>query len=281
MKELNIMKFKTTDDKDLFEYHAEYIPFLSYRCLDETGIVRNAFTLRRTAEDRDVKLFWHPGEDADEVAAFSAVLMTQLGTEAANRVSAQQKHTANVYAVTEEDIGKSLPVSHIENTDALVTNLPGVCLTISVADCIPLLFVDPVHRAIGIAHSGRKGTMQRIGEKTVQTMQKLYDSDPAEILAAIGPGICADCYEVGDEIWDEFEKEWGSVRTRAVFEKKNGKYRLDLWEANRIVLREAKLLSEHITVTNLCNRCNSSHFYSFRADGRIINQIAACLMLRK
>lgn len=267
------------DEQDLFELHSETIPYLSSRRLDALGIVKNAFTLRNTADGRPVKLFWRPGEEPAEVAAFSEQLMRQLGTTGAYRVSAQQKHTANVHVVTEEDLGKCFPLSHIENTDAMVTNLPKVCLVISVADCIPLLLVDPENRAIGIAHSGRKGTLQKIGVNTVRTMRETYGSDPSKMIAVIGPGICQSCYEVGPEVWAETVEAWGEEKSRAVFEKKDGRYYLDLWASNRMVLTEAGLLPENIVVTNLCNRCNSGVFYSFRADGRIINQIAACLML--
>ena len=273
------MAFRYTDERELFAFHEDEIPYLSFRCLDETGFVRNAFTLRRSAAGVPVKLFWHPGEAEDEVRRFSAQLARQLGTDPDKRVSVQQKHTANVHVAGPADFGRCLPVSPVENTDALVTDQPGVMLCISVADCIPLMLADPVKKVIGLAHSGRKGTMQKIGRNTVRCMQERFGSDPKDILAAVGPGICASCYEVGDEIREEMEREWGKEKTEVLMKRRNGRDHLDLWKANKMVLLEAGLAEKNITVTNLCNRCNHAFFYSFRADGKIINQIAACLML--
>ncbi len=276
---MNRNDYTWKDDRELFAFHAEGIPYLSYRCLDELGFVRNAFTQRFSADGAPVKLFWHAGEDPASVAAWNEQLAKQLGTTRARRVSAQQKHTANVHIVREADLGSSLTESHLKNTDAMVSNVPDSLLCVSVADCIPLLFADPVKKAIGVAHSGRKGTMNRIGAAVVKTMQEAYGSEPENIVATVGPGICRDCYEVGPEIFEEFEKSWTAGNNERIFSKKGEKYLLDLWTANRIVLEEAGLLPEHIVVTNLCNRCNSERFYSFRADGRIINQISASLRL--
>lgn len=276
---MNRNDYQWKDDRELFCFHPAAIPYLSYRCLDDLGFVRNAFTQRYSESGEAVKLFWHEGEDPEIVAEFNAQLAKQLGTDPRRRVAAQQKHTANVHVVREADLGSSLVQSHLENTDALVSNIPDSLLCVSVADCIPLMFADPVKKAIGIAHSGRKGTMSRIGAAVVRTMQKEYGSAPQDIIATVGPGICRDCYEVGPEILEEFLQEWGPEKTGRIFSEKGEKYDLDLWEANRIVLEEAGLLPGHIVVTNLCNRCNSDKFYSFRADGRIINQISASLLL--
>ena len=273
--------FHFRNGDDLFLFHDKEIPYLSFRCLDQTGIVKSAFTLRQKKSGQSVCLFWHEEVDENRVRQDNAILAEELGGRLSGRVSAAQKHTANVHVVTEKDLGSCLPVSPIEETDALVTDLPGTWLCVSVADCIPLLFVDPVKKVIAAAHSGRKGTQKGIGRETVRVMKEAFGCSPEDIIATIGPGICAGCYEVGPEIYDEFAAEWPKEKRDAVFCRTGEKDHLDLWEANRIVLREAGLKEENITVTNLCNRCNSEWFYSYRADGKILNQIAACLFLRE
>lgn len=267
------------NNRELFNYHREKLPYLSYKCFDELGFVQNAITLRSDINGDPVKLFYHPGEDISEITTQNAQLMTQLGTDLSHRVSAVQKHTANVHTVRTEDLGSSIESSHITFVDALITDIPGSCLAISVADCIPLCFADPKQRAVGAAHSGRVGTLKRIGANTVSQMVSEYGSSPSDIIASIGPGICQDCYEVGDEIWDEFVKEFGIKLADKLLYRQGLKYHLNLLETNRIILLDSGLKDENIIVSNICNRCNLDKFYSFRGDGKIINQICVCMKL--
>lgn len=273
------IRFIKKDERALFNFHDESIPFISYKCMDDLGFVKNAITLRNDSSGTPVHLYRRPGEDLSEITRRNEQLMSQLGTDLSHRVSAFQKHTANVHVVKEDDLGSNLDRSHITFTDGLITDIQNACLIITVADCIPLCFADPVNKVIGLAHSGRVGTLKRIGAETVRKMHETFGSDPADIIATIGPGICQDCYEVGPEIYEEFKEQWGTAAADKLLKQRVEKYLLDLWTANQMVLLEAGLKSENITTTNICNRCNLEYFYSFRGDGRIINQICVCMKL--
>ena len=137
-------------------------------------------------------------------------------------------------------------------------------------------------KAIGLSHSGWRGTVGKIGKKTVEKMQEHFGSDPADILAAIGPSVCVDCYEVSADVAGRFREvfdreEWDKL----FYEKPDGKYQLNLWKANEIILREAGILPEHTAVTNLCTRCNSRILYSHRAQGDRRGNLCAFLALKK
>ena len=128
--------------------------------------------------------------------------------------------------------------------------------------------MDPVHRAIGLAHSGWKGTVGKIGQVTVRKMAEEFGSDPGDLLAAVGPSICQECYEVSGDVIEQFqasyrEKYWESI----FYKKENGKYQLNLWRANEIVFLEFGILPEHISITDVCTCCNPEILYSHRASG--------------
>lgn len=271
--------FITKDNNELFNFHDEEIPYISYKCLDDLSFVKNSFTLRMTSSNKPVYMFPENAPSLDDAKECCNTLASELGTDIAHRVAPFQKHTANVHVVTEADLGHPIDNRHIKNTDGLITNIKGAHICISVADCIPLCFVDPTKKAIGIAHSGRKGTQLKIGKIVVEKMTETFGSDPKDIIATIGPGICQSCYEVGPEILCEFENDWGREASAPLFKKHGSKYLLDLWLANRMVLKDAGLRDENIITTNICNRCNNDKFYTFRGDGRIINQICASLLL--
>lgn len=88
----------------------------------------------------------------------------------------------------------------------MITNVPGICLVTSYADCVPLYFVDPVKKAIGLSHSGWRGTVGKIGKNTVQLMQENFGSKPEDLLAAVGPSVCMDCYEVSEDVIEQFKE---------------------------------------------------------------------------
>jgi YfiH family protein len=162
--------------------------------------------------------------------------------------------------------------------DGLITNVPGIVLVTFYADCVPLYFVDPVKRAIGLSHSGWRGTVGRMGAVTVQRMHETFGSHPADIHAAIGPSICQDCYEVSEDVIEEFKKAFREEQFPSLFYKKeNGKFQLNLWEANRQILLEAGIPSGQISLPNLCTCCNPRLLFSHRASKGKRGNLAAFL----
>lgn len=210
-------------------------------------------------------------------------------------VCAQQTHTANVRVVTEADAGKGVVRDRdYTDVDGLITDIPGLVLYTSHADCVPLYFYDPVRRVIALSHSGWKGTVSRIGAVTIGRMSKIYGCRPEDIYAAIGPSICVDCYEVSEDVAEKFvlcfdadpEKEPAGETSGAeviprIMKKgrRPGKYQLDLWQANARILMEAGITPEHLTVTNLCTCENSTELFSHRATAGKRGNQGAFLML--
>ena len=171
--------------------------------------------------------------------------------------------------------------------------MPGLTLVTFFADCVPLYFVDPVHRAIGLSHSGWKGTVHRMGQKTIEAMGEAFGTKPEDLCVCIGPSICRDCYEVSEDVADAFKEEFGAEISQddstscyswngksILMNKGNGKYQLDLWGANRRVLLDAGILPEHLAVTNVCTKCNPDLLYSHRVMGDKRGNLAAFLSLK-
>lgn len=198
-------------------------------------------------------------------------------------VCAQQTHTANVRIVTEADAGKGVTRDRdYTDVDGLITDVPGLVLYTSHADCVPIYFYDPVRRVIALAHSGWKGTVARIGQVTIRKMTDIYGCRPEDIYAAIGPSICADCYEVSEDVADAIRTCFNSHTIPRILAKgkRPGKYQLDLWRACERILLESGIRQDHLTVTNLCTCENSESLFSHRAtNGKRGNQGAFLMMV--
>ena len=207
-----------------------------------------------------------------------------FGTTSDAFVCSDQTHTTNIRRVEKEDAGKGVTKEKdYRDVDGLITNVPGLILGTFYADCVPLLFVDPVHHAIGCSHSGWRGTVGEMGKKTVEAMREAYGSRPEDIFAAIGPSICQDCYEVSEDVILEFQKAFEEKYWEKLFyKKKNGKYQLNLWEANHIIFLEAGIKEDHISVPGICTCCNPEFLFSHRAShGRRGNLAAFLGILRE
>lgn len=260
--------------------------YLTYPLFEQTEMVTHAFSTRLGGVSKGVcstmNLSFSRGDKEEDVRENFRRMADVLGVKEKDFVFSKQTHTANVRVVTEKDRGKGLvkPLDY-DDVDGLVTNISGICLSTFYADCVPLFFVDPVKKAIGLSHSGWRGTVEKIGKKTVEKMQEKYGSNPKDILAAIGPSICQDCYEVSEDVIDEFKrafakKDW----TNLFYQKANGKYQLNLWKANEYVFLEAGIEREHMAVTNICTCCNSELLFSHRASCGKRGNLAAFLAIQ-
>ena len=209
-----------------------------------------------------------------------------------------QTHTTNIRRVGKTDGGRGI-VREREYTDVdgLVTNDRNLCLVCFFADCVPLYFVDPKHGAIGLAHSGWRGTVAGMGECMVRRMTQEFGTRPEDLVAAVGPSICQDCYEVSEEVAEQFEQlrvsipesdkllaemaEQGVYPHRQILRpgRVEGKYQLDLWLANLLVLRGAGIPLSGLQATDVCTCCNSSYLFSHRASQGKRGNLAAFLMM--
>lgn len=206
-----------------------------------------------------------------------------IGYAPENMVFSRQTHTTNIMNVTEKDRGIGFTRDRDYNDiDGLITNVPGVVLVTFYADCVPLLLVDPVHRAIGSAHSGWRGTVNNMGKAVVEAMTKAFGTKPEDVVAAIGPSICQDCYEVSGDVIGAFQKAYDPGLWPSLFyEKENGKYQLNLQQACFENFLSSGLLPEHISLPDLCTCCNPQLLYSHRASGGKRGNLAAFLTIRE
>lgn len=263
------------------EKQKEGVPFLSYPILENTGIVDHGFSTRlggvSTGGFSSMNLSLSRGDDPKAVEENTRRIAAALGVKKEKMVYTQQTHTTNVAAVSQEDAGKTF-----KETDGLVTNVPGICLVTFYADCVPLYFVDTVNKAIGLSHSGWRGTVGKMASATVAKMKECFGTRPEDIVAAVGPSICQDCYEVSGDVIDQFrdaypKEYWGEL----FYEKEGGKFQLDLWKANEINLREAGIHPNHIAVTNVCTCCNPEILFSHRVQGWNRGNLCAFLALKE
>lgn len=267
------------------------LEYLTYPMLSGTGIVTHMISTRlggvSTGMFSTMNYSYMRGDDKAAVDENFRRTAQIFGTGADAFVCSDQTHTTNVRVVSEADRGKGVvrPKDY-QDVDGLVTNVSGLILSTFYADCVPLLFVDPVHRAIGCSHSGWRGTVAEMGRVTAETMEREYGSRPEELLAAIGPSICQDCYEVGKDVAEPFrelfsQEKYAFVNPEEIVAKgRDDRYQLDLWKANEAVLLAAGLLREHICVTDLCTCENPDYLFSHRASKGKRGNFGAFLMLR-
>ena len=264
----------------------EGVPFLYFPALEETGAVVHGFSTRLGGVSQGMyaamNVSFTRGDREEAVRENYRRLGKAMGFSCDNLVCSDQTHTVNVRVVTEEDRGKGFarPKDYTD-VDGLVTDVPGLVLATFYADCVPLYLVGPVRRCIGLSHAGWRGTAGKIGKKTVELMRERYGSRPEDLYAAVGPSICQDCYEVSGDVIEEFQKAFEQkFWSRLFYAKGGGKYQLDLWRANEIVLLEAGLRPERITITDLCTCCNPDLLFSHRASHGKRGNLGAFLMLK-
>ena len=260
------------------------VPYLVFPSLENTGLVRHAFSTRlggcSTGDLATMNLSSTRGDDPENVKENFQRFGAAVGFDPKDLVLSLQTHTTNVRLVTEEDRGKGFTRPRdYKDVDGLITNVPGLVLATFYADCVPLYFVDPVHKAIGLSHSGWRGTVGRMGQATVEAMERSFGSQPKDLLCAIGPSICQDCYEVSRDVAEAFIFAFPTHEKEILQAGALGKYQLDLWKANEIVLTEAGVLKEHIDLAGLCTCCNSSILFSHRASKGKRGNLGAFLML--
>lgn len=277
---------KYKNGEHIFDEVGRKTPFLEYPLLKNTGIVRHGFSTRLGGVSKgcyaSLNLSFDRGDDESAVRENFQRIAEEIGVTVENMVLSQQTHTTNVRLVTSADRGKGIVRERdYTDVDGLITNVPGLCLVTFYADCVPLYFVDPVHGAIGLSHSGWRGTVGKIGKHTVERMKECFGSRPEDIVAAIGPSVCMECYEVSENVIDRFREAFDCRFWPLIFyQKKNGKYQLDLWKANELILKEAGIAEQHIAVTNVCTHCNSEILYSHRAAGDKRGNLCAFLALK-
>lgn len=246
------------------------VPYLTYNSLSEINFINHAFSTRlggvSEGEFTSMNMAFNRGDNPESVTENYKRICKSAGFDFDSLTASAQDHNTFVRAVTSENKGVGIyKPRDLQSVDALVTNEKGVTLVTYYADCTPLFFVDTKKKAIGLAHAGWRGTVGRIGEKVVNKMTEFYGTNPADIVAAIGPAISVCCYEVDKPCADNFYALKDLDSSHFVFPKDNGKYMIDLLETNRQILVAAGVKNENITVSDVCTNCNSELLWSHRA----------------
>lgn len=283
------MDLKFSDNRHVLQVREKnQVPFLSFQGLRDTGMVIDGFSTKLGGVSQGkyatMNFAYTRGDAPEHVLENFTRMAEALGVERDSMVVSHQTHTVNVRRVTGADKGKGvIRQRDYTDVDGLLTNEPGITLVTFYADCVPLYFVDPVRRAIALSHSGWRGTVNRMGQATLDAMKKEFGTNPADVVAAIGPSICQDCFEVGEEVAEEFNNAFSSDYREELLKegKRSGKYQLNLWKANEIVLMEAGVKPENIHTTNVCTMCNHNYLFSHRVVGQERGTLAAFLCLKE
>ncbi len=210
------------------------------------------------------------GDNMEAISQNRALLCGLLGIDDCRLLMPHQVHETKIVAVDETS-----HESELEGVDVLMTNIPGICIGVSTADCIPVLLYDKVHRAVCAIHAGWRGTVKRVVEKTVAAMMSTYGTCPADIQAQIGPGIHIESFEVGDEVYEAFANEGFEMGT--ISRKVGQKWHIDLLKCNRQQLLASGIPAAQVAVSPICTYQHPETYFSARRlsinSGRIFTGI--------
>ena len=261
----------------------EPLSLLRFGLLDDADLV-HAITTRAggvspTPWDR-LNMSWARPDPPENVVENRRKVCVALEIPIQRLVQAGQVHGVEVRTVGAADAGRGAAdrPSVLPPADALITDVPDLYLFACFADCVPLLFFDPVRRAVGVAHAGWRGTVADMAGATVRALAEAYGSRPDDLLVVIGPSIGPCCYEVGDEVVHAARRL--PDPSELLHPGVAGRLHFDLWQANRQLLLAADVRPEHIEVSELCTMHHAGRFFSHRATGGQTGRFAAIIGLR-
>lgn len=247
--------------------------------------VKTAFTTRIGGASpdpyRSLNMGLHVGDQVQKVITNRALLLEVLGSKIDAMVCCEQVHGAEIARVEYKNAGcgSSEMSSAIANCDAMISNTPGLYLTAFFADCIPIFLFDPRCRAIGLAHAGWKGTMQRIAAATINEMINHFGCLIHDLEVFIGPGIGPCCFEIQEDLADKVKKEFPN--TDGLLQKQHKRLTWNLAKTNFRILEEIGVQADKIGVCELCTACKKDLFFSYRRDHGITGRMGAVIALSR
>ena len=281
---MQIVKLNKNDNNSTNIKYNHGIPYISFNALEKYTWLKHGFSTRYGGVSENelatMNLGFSRGDLEENVIKNHEIIADTIGFDAKNIVTSHQTHTTNVRLVTQDDCGKGIYVPRdYENIDALITNEKDVVLATYFADCVPLFIVDRKNKAIGLAHSGWKGTVNKIGLNTIEHMKQEFKTKPENIVACIGPSICKKCYEIGEDVAVHIKEAFPENYEEVLEEKHNGKYQLDLWKCNELIFLQAGVMKENIHITDLCTCCNLETLFSHRGHNKKRGNLAAFMTI--
>lgn len=266
------------------EHNVDGVVFRTADRFSAAGGVVHGFSTRYGGVSQGVwssmNLGLNRGDDPAAVRENYRRFFSALGASQERIVMSSQVHESHIQAVTWEDGKQDLYDPVPFQADGLVTDCPGVALVIFSADCLPILFYDPVKKVVAASHSGWRGTVAEIGPKTVEKMVRDYGCRREDILAGIGPGISACHFETTGDVPAALRAVLpGEEGEACIQDHKDGTYHVDLKQASKALLERAGLLSVHITVDPDCTACHGEKYWSHRMVGAERGSLIAVIQL--
>lgn len=250
----------------MFKLQREHgVLYYTITSFEETSLVKHGFSTREGGVSKDcyssMNFRFNCDDEYENVLKNFKIMANTLDMDYNKLVLSKQVHEDIIHTVTEKDCGNGIArENEFESVDALITDKKGIPMVTLFADCVPLLFLDKRLGVVALAHSGWKGTVKRIGQKTIEKMKNDYGSRAEDILTAIGPSIQECHFEVGDDIAEIFIKEFGS--DTAV--KYGDRYHVNMQKAIEKQFIESGILAENIDNCGICTYCNSDLLFSHR-----------------
>ncbi len=236
------------------------LKYLVFPKIEELGMVDHLFTTRLGGVSKgcyaQCNLSYTRGDDKNDVDENYRLVADALGHGKIldDFVCTYQTHTTNIKVVTEEDRGKGpARLRDYTDIDGLITDVPGIILGSFHADCPPVYLIDPAKRAIGLVHSGWKGTKGKIAGRAVEMLGQNFGSSPQDLICAIGPSICGECYEISRDVAEEFQSSFTEKELSdygILIPYPNDKFRLYLWNAIKLTLIQPRGQKKKKTVTD-------------------------------
>ncbi|MDE6567231.1 MAG: peptidoglycan editing factor PgeF [Lachnospiraceae bacterium] len=250
----------------------EGVPLLRFACFaEQEDWMGMAFSTRlggiSTGHLAEMNLGWKQGDSHETVWENYKRICQALGVETEKLVFSDQIHETTVEYVTKHQCAGAEGTKKLVGVDGLYTDQKGITLATSYADCVPLFFADPVQKVIASSHSGWRGTVGQIGRITIEKMKEKFACKPENILALVGPSICQNCYEVSQDVGEQFVSIYPEEELAEILEdgRAEGKYQLDLWAACYYTIKKAGVPPENIQVSRVCTCCQPDLLFSHRA----------------
>lgn len=220
------------------------------------------------------------GDNPEHIIENKRRLCHELGIPTNHLVMPHQIHKTKTAVITHDFMNYSSEqqADYLEGIDAIMTDLRGIAIGVSTADCVPILIYDTRHHVAAAIHAGWRGTVQRIAEMAIEEMGRVYDTKGSDCKAVIGPSISRENFEVGDEVYETFRAE--GFNTEQIYSKQNGKWHIDLWECNRLQLLSKTIDAHNIHVAGICTYQSSDRFFSARRLGIQSGRLFSGIILR-
>lgn len=257
----------------MISYEKNRTKSFKFETLRISGVTQAIFTRHgglSQAPWTSLNLGGNVGDDPSRVKGNLEILLKSLDRRLEQLVQVRQIHSANVIVANN-------PMDAVYQGDAIITDKPGLLLLMRFADCVPILFVDPVNNAVGIAHAGWQGTVKQVSFHTVRAMETNFGTNPSDLFTAIGPSIGPDHYTVGADVIERVEDVYADKSNEILIKDDDG-VKLDLWKANEISLQRAGV--RNVEISEICTGCNTGDWYSHREESGKTGRFAAVIGLK-